>query len=103
MTQPPCRGGGPTRPAGVRTSALHRVPAGAVVREAEVLTAVSEDNAHPLHLRVDPYRLSTWEKSIAHDGIMASAVWWGERSCLDESTVYWLTITPVSTGFSSVQ
>jgi hypothetical protein len=54
---------------------LHRVPAGAVVCEAEVLTAVSEDNAHPLHLPVDPYRLPTWEKSIAHDGIMASAVW----------------------------
>jgi hypothetical protein len=61
----------------VQFSAPHRTSADAVVREAEALTAVSEDNAHLLHLRVDPYRLSTWEKSIAHAGIMASAVWWG--------------------------
>jgi hypothetical protein len=59
----------------VRSSALHRTSADAVVRKAEALTAESEDNTHVLHAQADPYRLSTWEKSIAHDSIMASAVW----------------------------
>lgn len=57
------------------TSTLRWTPLGVVVREAEALTAGSEDNAHLLHAQADPYRLSTWEKRVAHDGIMASAVW----------------------------